>query len=371
MKTRIAYTHSSTYFGSTEQSYVKPLLERLDHATYEPWLVTPESIELESLRRVRELGERSLVLPLPPDASAADWIRAYRRVLRRIRPDIVHCTDIDGPAMIAARLAGVRRVVVTHHTPELRPQHSRAGRVLRRIAWQTRPHVVFTSEFDRETGLRLEGIAAKRSTVIPLGVDLDRFDPARTRDRLHEELGLNGARVVGTVGLLKPQKGHRFLIAAAEQVVQEEPDVRFVVVGDGALRADLEREVRNRGLDGRFIFLGQRDDVPELVAGFDVFALSSTFEGMCLAVAEALALAKPVVATRVGGVPQTILQGETGLLVPPRDPDALAAAVLWMLHHPDDARRMALAGREHVGRLYPLDRMVTETAALYARLLDA
>lgn len=371
MKTRIAFTHSSTHFGSTEQSYVKPLLERLDQTAYELWFVAPESIELEPLRSVHALGARSLVLPLPADASAVDWIRAYRRALRRIRPDIVHCTDVDAPAMIAARLAGVRRVVVTHHTPEFRPQNSRAGRMLRGIAWKTRPHVVFTSEFDRETGLRLERTAAKRASVIPLGIDLDRFDPARARDRLHEELALDGARVVGTVGLLKPQKGHRFLIEAAVQVVQEEPDVRFVVVGDGELRADLERDVRERGLDGRFVFLGQRDDVPELLTGFDVFALASEFEGMCLAVAEALALEKPVVATRVGGVPQTILQGETGLLVPPRDSAALADALLWMLRHPEDARLMAVAGRERVGRLYPLDRMVTDTAALYDRLLHA
>lgn len=370
MTARIAYIHSSTYFGSTEQSYVKPLLERLDRTVYEPWLVTPRAVELEPLHNVSSLGERSIALPLTEHASAAEWIRAYRRALRRIRPDIVHCTDVDSPAMIAARLAGVRLLVVTHHTPELRPVHSRIGRVLRRLAWGTRPHVIFTSEFDRDTGLRVEPIAPTRATVIPLGIDLDRFDPARARDRLHEELQLDGARVVGTVGLLKPQKGHRFLIEAAAAVFQEEPDVRFVVVGDGALRADLERDVRERGLDGRFVFLGHRDDVPDLVTGFDVFVLSSTFEGMCLVVAEALALAKPVVATAVGGVPQTVVPGETGLLVPPRDPAALADAVVWMLRHPDEARRMAVAGRERVGRLYPLDRMVSKTAELYARLLS-
>lgn len=363
----IAFVHSSTYFGSTEHSYVKPLLEGLDRALYEPWLITPQAADLEPLHRA--VGEHGIALPLSGAASALEWIRSYARALRRIRPAIVHCTDVDAPAMIAARLAGIRRLVVTHHTPEYRPTHSRTGSALRRLAWATRPQVVFTSEFDRETGVRVEPIPARRTTVIPLAIDLERFNPARTNDRLRAELDLDGARVVGTVGLLKPQKGHRFLIAAAPTVLEEEPDVRFVIVGDGASRADLERDVHERGLDGRVVFLGLRDDVPDLVAGFDVFALSSTFEGMCLAVAEALALETPVVATAVGGVPQTVVQGETGVLVPPSDPAALADALLWMLRHPDDARRMAVAGRERVTRLYAPDRMVRATADLYGRLL--
>jgi glycosyltransferase involved in cell wall biosynthesis len=371
---RIAFLHSSGYFGSTEQSYLEPLLERLDPAAFEAWLVTSETPELEPLHALAAVRGRSVSLSLPPKPSALAWIRAYRRALRRIRPNLVHCADVDPPAMIAARLAGARRVVVTYHTPELRPLDSRIGRIVRRLAWATRPHVVFTSEFDRETGLRSEPIGRGRTSVIGLPVDLERFDPARARDRLREELGLDGARIVGTVGLLKPQKGHRFLIAAAEIVVRAEPDVRFVAIGGGVdggkLLAELERDVREHGLEGRFVFLGQREDVQNLVSGFDVFALSSTFEGMCIAVAEALALEKPVVATAVGGVRQTVVPGETGLLVPPSDPAALADGVLWMLHHPDDAQRMAVAGGERVRRLYSVERVVSETAALYGRLLS-
>jgi glycosyltransferase involved in cell wall biosynthesis len=363
---RIAFVHSGAYYGSTERSYLQPLLEGLDPAEFETWLVSPDE---PALMPLHALAGGSVVPKLPAGAGALRWIGAYRRALRRIGPALVHVVDVDAPALIAARLAGVRRVVVTHHTPELRARDSFVGRAVRRAGWSTRPHVVFTSEFDRETGLRLEPIRPERAHVIALPIDLERFDPARVRTGLRGEAGLDSARIVGSVGLLKPQKGYDVLIAAAETVLREEPAVRFLVVGEGALRAELEDEARRRGLEGRFVFLGHREDVPDLVAGFDVFALSSTFEGMCLAVGEALALAKPVVATSVGGVRQSVVDGQTGLLVPPSDPDALAGGILRLLRDPDEARRLGIAGRERVLRLYPPGRMVSETAGLYRRLL--
>ncbi len=368
MAPRIALVHSMRYFGSTEAGYLKPLLERLDGPEFEPWLIVPDDPTLEPLTVVPSVRDRTIRVALPAFAGAVTTVRHYARALRLVRPDIVHCIEVDPPAMLAAWAARVRRVIVTHHTPEFEPRYNLTGRLLRRLAWSTRPHVIFTSEQDRRTALAREPIAAERSVVIPLSVDLERFSREYATDRLRSELGLAGERVVGTVGLLKPQKAHANLIEAAVRVVAEEPDVRFVVVGGGALFDALSGLVGARGLEGRFFLLGQRDDVQDLVVGFDLFVLSSVFEGMCLAVAEALALEKPVIATSVGGVPQTVIDGKTGYLVAPADPAALAKAILWALRHPDEAKATAVAGRERVNRMYSHARMVEETTRLYRRL---
>lgn len=353
-RTRLAFIHSIRHFGSTE-NYLLQLLRRLDPDRWEPWLVLPDDPALGPLLA----HDRVLALPDRDLRNAATSMAAYRRALREARPDLVHVVDVDPAALIAARLAGVPSLVVTHHTPEHRPNDNLTGSALRRLGWATRPWTIFTSDRDRAR------FGGARSTTIPLGIDLDRFRPRAGDGRLRRELGLAaGTALVGTVGLLKPQKAHEVLIAAAEQV-----DAAFVVAGEGPSRAFLEREIAARGLGDRFFLLGRRDDVPEVLADLDVFALSSDFEGMCLAVAEALAVGTPVVATEVGGVPQTVVHGETGLLVPPRDPDAIAAAINRLLADPDEAARLARAGGERVRRLYPLDAMVEATSALYARLL--
>lgn len=365
---RIALVHSIPAFGAIER-YLQALIAKIDRRRLDLWLVVPDHPALAPLLGMEEVTGRVAAVPSPAaQPTGLHAALAYRAALREIRPDLVHSIEVDAPAMIAARLAGVRRLVVTHHTPEHRPKDSRRGRLLRRLAWEMRPHVIFTSEADRETGLRLDPIRRGRSSVISLGIELERFSPA-TPDRLRAELRLRDERVVGTVGLLRPQKGHDHLIRAAAQVVREEPDVVFVVVGDGELRDELRRQVQEQGLGGRFFLLGQRDDVPHLLSGFDVFALSSNYEGLCLAVAEAMAMEKPVVATAVGGVRESIVPAETGLLVPPGDPDALAEAILRLLRDPEEARRLALAAGERARRLYSLDPMIEATTALYRRLL--
>jgi glycosyltransferase involved in cell wall biosynthesis len=363
---RIAFTHSILFYGSTE-GYLSDLFRRLPAHGFEVCLAAPDEPVLEPLLTHDALAG-SARFPLP--AGAGGWIRSYAGALRSLRPALVHHGDVDPPAMLASALVGVRRRVVTHHTPELRRDDNLRGRSLRRLAWATRPHVIFTSELDRQTALRREPIAPARSSAISLAIDLERFSPRRTDGRLRRELGLpESTPIVGTVGRLQPQKGHVHLIAAAAELRRSGRDAAFVVVGDGALRDELHRQARAAGVGDRFHLFGHRDDVPELLSDFDVFVLSSDFEGMCLAVAEALAMERPVVATDVGGVRQSVVPGETGLLVEPRDPHALARGIAELLDRPDEARRMAEAGRERVERLYALDTMVAATADLYRRLL--
>ena len=284
------------------------------------------------------------------DLDGARLTRGLARRLRALRPRLVHVTDVFPQAQLAARVAGVRRLLVTHHTPELPRRDSRAGRFWQNVGWATRPEVIYTSETDRSN----DRPRTLRTHVIPLGIDLDRFARG-TRV-------LDGA-LVGNVARLAEQKGHRDLIAAAPMVLERHPDARFVVVGEGELRDELESLAAPLG--DRFAFLGARDDVPDVLASLDVFAFPSRFEGLCLAVIEAQAAGVPVVATPVGGINETVREGETGWLVEPHDVDALAERISWCLDHRDEARAVAREAQRRVRERFSVERMVEETLALY------
>jgi glycosyltransferase involved in cell wall biosynthesis len=297
----------------------------------EALLVHPGVEELE------RLGVRTVVLERPS-------VRRLTALLREARPRVVHVTDVWPQAVVAARLARVPRVLVTHHTPELPRRDNLAGRAWLELGWALRPEVIYTSAADAE------GDGRRPSHVVPLGIDLDRFasgTPALPKD----------GPLVGNVARLAPQKDHATLIEAARLV----PQAHFAIVGDGELRADLER--RAEGLP--VLFTGAREDVPDLLASFDVFAFPSLYEGLCVAVIEAQAAGVPVVATPVGGIRETVVDGETGLLVPTRDPQALAAAIRRLLEDPELARRLADEARRRVRECFSERRMVEETLRLY------
>ena len=337
----IAYVHGLRNWGAVEE-YVAAVVRGLVARGVPVALLYPDD---EVLAPFAELGAQTETFNLDAPRLTAR-LRAH---LRALEPRIVHVTDVFPQALVAARLAGVRKLYVTHHTPELPRRDNLAGRVWQRVAWWTRPEVIYTSDTDRRNDAR-----PLRAHVVPLGIDLERFG--------HGKRTLEG-RIVGNVARLAEQKGHRDLIAAAPHVLERHPDVRFVVAGDGELHAELEALAAPLGES--FVFLGARDDVPDLLASFDVFAFPSRFEGLCLAVIEAQAAAVPVVATPVGGIRETVIHGETGWLVPPRDVEALADAISWCLQNEAAARGVARAARERVRATFSTERMVAETLALY------
>jgi glycosyltransferase involved in cell wall biosynthesis len=173
------------------------------------------------------------------------------------------------------------------------------------------------------------------------GVDPATIQRAPGPDGVREELGIPaGAPVVGTVANFRHTKGHNYLLRAAELVRRTIPEVRFLLIGQGPLEAEVRAEAGRLGLDGTVIFAGFREDVPRLTAAIDVFALSSLHEGLSIALIEAMALGRPPVVTRVGGLPELVEDGRHGLLVPPADPSALAAGIVRVLQ--DDALRARL-----------------------------
>jgi sugar transferase (PEP-CTERM/EpsH1 system associated) len=293
------------------------------------------------------------------------------RLLRREPVDVLHAHLFHANFLAATvgKAAGVPVVIATRHSIEI------GGRLRERINRATRPlcdtvvavsREVYQAEIDRS------GIDSARVTLIPSGVELDRFaapDPAAT-ERLRRAWHIQPeTKLIGTVGRLVPPKGHTYLLDAATRLRDRAPKLRIAIVGDGPLRPALEAQTRSLGLSDTVIFTGIRREVPEILALLDLFVLPSLWEGLPIALLEAMAAGRPVVATRVGGVPEVVVDGTTGRLVATSDPDALANAILTLLQDPDLRRRMGAAGQARVRKHFSVERMVKDMDQLYCRLL--
>ena len=302
---------------------------------------------------------------------------ALYRLMRRERPDIVH-THAAKPGVLgrlAARLAGVPVVVHTFHGHILRgyygPLMTWLLRRMERMLARCSDRIIAVSEQVKQDLVRYGVAPPEKISVIPLGFDLQPFlDSGEHRGALHRELGLaNGARLIGIVGRIFPIKNHRLFLEAAARVAAEERSARFVVVGDGALRPEMEAHARSLGIGDRVTFTGWRRDLPRIYPDLDVLVVSSKNEGTPVSAIEAMASGCPVVATRVGGLPDLIEDGETGHLVPSEDAPALVAAILRVLREPDAARRLAEAARADVRERFRAERLIGDMERLYSELL--
>lgn len=298
------------------------------------------------------------------------------RYLRRERAQIVH-THSSKAGMVgrwAARLAGVPVIV---HTVHGWGHHDRQHPLVRNFyIWlekRTLPitdRLIVVSERDIEKGVQ-DGIGTPHSyTVIRSGIELERFGhPQVPRAEMRASLGIPAdAPLIGSVTRLSAQKAPLDFVRAAGRVAQIHPEVHFVMVGDGPLRPHVEALAAELGIAERLVLTGLRRDVPELLATFDIFVLSSLWEGLPRVLPQAMATALPVVATAIDGNAEIVRDGVNGLLTPPGDPPALADALLRLLADPDLARRMGEAGRAGVDEFGAV-RMVEQIAELYRHLL--
>jgi glycosyltransferase involved in cell wall biosynthesis len=300
------------------------------------------------------------------------------RLMRAWRPAIVHTHTAKAGLLgrIAARAAGVPTVVHTYHGHVLRGYFSPATTAVFR--WlETRlaasaDALVAVSESVKQDLVRLGVASAERIRVVPLGLDLAHLAAELPRGVLRREAGIpEEAPLVGMVGRLVPIKDVPTFLQAARIVRERRTDARFALVGDGEERPGLESLCRELGLDGAVTFFGWRRDLAAVYGDLDVVVNASRNEGTPVALIEALAASRPVVATRVGGTPDLLGEGERGRLVPPGAPEALAQAVLETLDQSEAARRRAQAGREHVMTRHSSDRLVRDVDALYRELRAA
>lgn len=295
---------------------------------------------------------------------AAAW--RLSRVLKQLRPDVVHAHDPRGVAIAATALAIA--------APDPRPPLVASRRIEYPVARNSFSRWKY-SQVDRflaisravRDRLIADRIPSSKIDIVHEGVDVERI-VALPHGNLHAALFLpTHSPVVATIGALVAQKDHHTLVDAAAMVVKDVADVRFVILGEGELRPQLERQIKQLHLERHVFLAGFRADVFELLKDIDVFALSSTHEGMCTSLVDAMAAEKPAVATAVGGVPEVLANGETGFLVPPRTPAVLAKHLIRLLKDEELRRRMGTAALARARALFTVDRMVAGTAAVYER----
>ncbi len=296
--------------------------------------------------------------------------RAGGRLLRQAGDgDIVHLNTVSSlSSVLAAKMFTTSAVVATIH---VLPGQATLGRDLMEAlieqAWAAMPdHLIAVSRSTKKAWVRRYRVNPAKITVIHNGIDVRRFRPGRPAADVRRELGIPAeCRVLGVTGRLHPVKGHTYLLQALPDVVRQHPDVRLVLIGDGNLRAVLEEEVARLCLQEVVHFAGHRSDVADITNVYDIAVLPSLQECMPFAALEAMALGKPVVASRCGGIPELVQDGSTGLMVERRKPGMLAGAILKLLENPSLVRAMGDAGQQRVRAEFSVSEMLEKTFALY------
>lgn len=314
------------------------------------------------------LGDGDDVVPLAP-RNEIDLAAAWRlsRLLRDLSPAVVHAHDSHAAAMAAAALS--------FGSADSRPPLVFARRVDFRLRgnsfskWKYKQVDAFVAASGAIRAMLVEdGIPAERVFTVHDGIDLARVEGAEPANVREQFWFPPHSFVIGNIAALVPHKGQRFLVDAAALVVEQAPEARFVILGEGELRQDLEHQVRRLHLGQHLVLAGFQAEVLGLLKGFDLFVMSSVTEGLGSALLDAMAAERPIVATRAGGIPEVVTDGETGLLVAPRDARALADAILALLRDADRRSRLARAGHRRVAERFSVDRMVEGTLDVYGRV---
>jgi glycosyltransferase involved in cell wall biosynthesis len=340
------------------------VLGGLDRSRWQPVLLCRGAGSAGHLAEAGRLGVAAREIPAGARAGLAGMVRG----LRAVRPAIVHA-HLNRPGacragLIAARIALVPAVVATQQ-------------LYLRLPWPARIHARLLATLvdryiavSRHTGDLLSaelGIPATKIRVVANGVPPEEFETPPDAGLRAILAGAPACPIVLAVARLDPQKDLDCLVDAAALV----PEARFVVAGEGPERARLESRARARGVGARVLFLGERSDVAALLAACDVFVLPSRAEGLPLAVLEAMAAARPVVCSAIAGIDEIVVPDETGFLVPPSDPVALAKALHTALEDPGRAARLGAAARARVRARFSSAGMVRGVTAVYEELLAA
>jgi glycosyltransferase involved in cell wall biosynthesis len=346
------------------QEHVYSLLSRLDRSRYDASVVSLS--HGSSIRKIQRLGYPVLVIDEPDDAIAVGALAAH---LADVGPEVIHnhmyrAELVGTRAAIALGEAGHLRpwVIGTVHSSRVRTEEDRA--VLRRLTPRM-DHLVAVSRAIVHK-IRDERPSDTPVSLISNGVDLVRYDHQEPCCTLREEYGMPpSAQIVGVVARLEAEKGHPTLIEAWPEVVRRVPDAWLLVVGEGSRRPALEELAAQLGVAHRVVFTGRREDVPAVTAALDLAVLPSYREAQGLTILEAMALSRPVIASNVGGIPEMVEDGRTGLLVPPHDAPALAAAIVRLLTDHAYADLLAKGGHDLVHQRFCVELMVAAVEDLY------
>jgi len=365
------FANSISRAGAEE--YMLGVLRHLDRQRFRPSLACPSTL-IDLLRP----GIPPDVGVFPVDIARPTQFRELRRFshfLRDRRVQIVHSHQFRA-SLVASPTASLCGVPVTVETPHIREYWRKgwkANYTVDRIAGHFVTGYIAVSEANKRYLVAEKRLSERKISVIPCGADLRPFTRQQSAGQaLRRELGLSPSQPVLLVaGRLEPQKGHRFLLDALPSICAEFPGLLLFCVGEGSLMSELQHHARDLGIADAVRFAGYQRDMPRWYALADIVVLPSLFEGLPITAIEALASEKPMVATAVDGTPEIVVDGITGLTVPPRDSVALALAIARLLRDPELRATLACQGRELVERSFSIERMVEQIENLYLRLWQA
>jgi glycosyltransferase involved in cell wall biosynthesis len=346
------------------------LLRGLDRRRFRPLLVCPE--ELVVLMRP-ELPNDVETLPLALQSHRQlGRISVLRDFLRQQQAQILHSHGFR-PSILASPVGWLTGVPVTVETPHVREYWRKgwkANFAIDRVAGRFVTQYIAVSEANRRYLVEEKGLPAEKIVTILNGSDIERFDRAHTPPadfRYRSNLADND-QVLLVAARLEPQKGHSVLVQALKLLRSEFPALRLVALGDGSLRGELETQVRALGLEGHVSMPGHCSDIRDWMSAADICVLPSFAEGLPLFAIECLAAGRPMVATSVDGTPEIVIDGKTGILVPPGNPVALAEGIARLLRDRALAEQLGAAGARWVRSRFTLTRQIRETEELYERL---
>lgn len=355
----------------------------LDKKRYEVSLIYGETVEgvADEIKRAEASGVRmvflkELVRHLHPWLDLVAFFKLYR-LIRRERYDIVHTHSSKAGALgrLAAFLAGNRKIV---HTPHghvfygyFGPMANRSVIWIERFLGKKTDRLITLTHRGKEEHVGFKIMPQGKIVPVYSGIILDAFrNFSPSPEKMPPVLkNLPVGPRIGLLARLVPVKGHHYLLRAVPHVLQEMPEARFFLAGDGPLRKALEKESRDLNISTSVFFLGALEDARSFISQMDVLVLPSLNEGMGRVLLEAQAMGKPVIGSSVGGIPEVIREGETGLVVPPKDPEALAKAILDLLKDRKRCQAMGEAARIWVDGKFGVEEMVSKISRLYEEIL--
>ncbi|MFC1620950.1 glycosyltransferase [Candidatus Omnitrophota bacterium] len=295
-----------------------------------------------------------------------DFLAIFRliKILRKEKIDVLHLESsplVLFLGFICGRIARIPRISTTIHTmrkPEAWKRY-KSG-IINKLILRRLDRISVPSKIKYDSLIKEYGLDQKKLELIQNGIDIKKFDRLKKANGLKKELGISrDKKIIGMVGRLVNEKAHDVFLKAAGYIIESEPDVKFLIIGDGKEKKELKALADNLGISKDVIFFGKgTQDIPGLISIFDVAVLSSRMELFPLVLLEYMAASKPIVATRVGGNPEIITHGESGIIVPPEDPKALAENVIALLKDKDRGRNMAALARKRVKQEFSLEKMI-------------
>jgi len=303
-------------------------------------------------------------------------IYQIKKIIRNNEIDLVHSQGAraDFFARSAGRIANAPHILCTVAMPvegfEVGPLRKTIYRFMDGLSERYVEKFIVVSESLKNTLIKERGIPPHRVVRIYNGIEIDKYNPKLKKTSFRNNWGIPPAvPIVGAIGRMVWQKGFEFLIKAIPDIVEVTPDTRFLLVGDGPLRPNLENLARKLNVYDRIIFTGFRSDIPDLLSTTDVLAVPSLQEGFPMITLEAMAMAKPVVATQIQGITEQIVDGKEGVLIPPRNPEALARTVQRLITDKELSARLGRTARSRVEDFFPVAKMIRETEKVYSSLL--